>query len=171
MNINFEDLARRYYKLKYMARYQTSPRIEDETVLEHHATVAALVIKLHDDYEFDLLKAIKIALFHDYGELEISDIPHNIKANLPQHIKEELDKQEESVLKRDLGNDYAAGLKEFDDLLTVEGLIIAYADAYSCKLYGEYQSDLGCDWYKGDFIDYTKKRLDDLIKSLEPYHR
>ena len=174
MNISFDDLAKKYYKLKNLVRYQTSPRIHDETVLEHQAVVAALVAKLRDDYEFDELKAIKLALFHDYAENETSDIPHPIKKKLPPDIQDRLEEIEVEILRNDLGDEMAQLLSDFNRFSLAdrspEGKAVALADAYSVLLYAKSESTLGNkEWYDGYVIPYTLKRIGELEELLRPF--
>jgi len=174
MNIGLEELSEKYYKLRHLVRYQTSPRIHDETVLEHQAVTAAIVTKLRDDYEFDELKAVKLALFHDYAESETSDIPHPIKKKLPPDIQERLEEIEVEIIERDLGHELAVLLRDFNqfDLAgrSPEGKVVALADSYSVLLYAKSESMLGNkEWYEGYVIPYTMRRIGDLERLLEPF--
>jgi 5'-deoxynucleotidase YfbR-like HD superfamily hydrolase len=171
LHIDFETLASKYYKLKNLVRYQTSPRIHDESVLEHLAVTAALVAKLADEYEFDQLKAIRLALFHDYAESEISDIPHPCKKRLSEEMQRELEAMEVDVVRKDLGDEIAQSLEDFNDLNeSPESLVVALADAYSVMLYSKSESSLGNkEWYEGYVIPYTAERIGKLKSQLKPY--
>lgn len=71
------------YSLKNMKRYNNTMTIKDESVAEHSFFVAlfTLFISIERGESNDqLLKNLIIALCHDLPEIEISDIPHNIKA-------------------------------------------------------------------------------------------
>jgi 5'-deoxynucleotidase YfbR-like HD superfamily hydrolase len=176
VNIGFEELAKKYYRLKNLVRYQTSPRIHDENVLEHQAVTAALVAKLADDYEFDQLAAIRLALFHDYAEADISDIPHPIKKKLPEGVQQILEDIEVEIIDHDLGNGISRDLKEFNGFeiedRSPEGKVVALADAYSVLLYSKSESALGNkDHYDNNVIPYTEKRIERLWKLLEPFKR
>ena len=176
MNIALEKFCEKTYRLKNLVRYQTSPRIKEETVLEHLGYTAMVVFKLHDIYEFDLLKAVGIALFHDWAEQEVSDIPHPIKNGLPPDILKRLEDIEVEVIRKDLGDSVAESVKEFNEFTiqerSVEGKIVALADALSVKAYSDKESALGNkDWFEGYVTPYTKKRIDELLKLLRPHKR
>ena len=78
ININLSDYMINIDKLRNLVRYQNAPRVSEETVAEHSFFVAAYVLKLHNYYNFDLKKALSIAILHDYAEVFISDIPKRV---------------------------------------------------------------------------------------------
>jgi 5'-deoxynucleotidase YfbR-like HD superfamily hydrolase len=170
MHINLENLRKKIYSLQNLERFQTSPRIHHESVLEHSGYVAMIVHKLRDTYIFDELKASRLASFHDYSECEISDIPHPIKRLLPVEVQNKLDELEVEIIARDLDDDIAQSLVEFNDFSTVEGMIVALADAYSVLEYSEKEVLLGNDkYYSNNVIPYTFKRISELELLLKPY--
>jgi len=174
MNLPLEKFCEKTYRLKNLVRYQTSPRIKDETVLEHLGMTAMIVPKLRDIYEFDLLKAIMIALYHDWGEQETSDVPFPIKRNMPPEIVRQLEDIEISVIKRDLSDTMAEWIKEFNSFemcdASPEVLAVAYADAISVITYSKKEATLGNkEWFEGYVIPYTEKRIEKLKELLTPY--
>ena len=79
--------------LRNLTRYQTAPRVSSESVAEHSFFVAAYVLKLYDYYNFNLEKALRMALLHDFNEVFISDVPFPIKSKYKE-INKELEKAE-----------------------------------------------------------------------------
>ena len=67
ININLNEYMTNVDGLRNLVRYQSAPRVSSETVAEHSYYVAAYVLKLHNYYEFDLKKALTMAILHDYA--------------------------------------------------------------------------------------------------------
>lgn len=78
-NISIEELS----LLSRLTRWQNLPTVTSESVAEHTAQVALIVLKLSADYEFDVGKALTIALLHDVAEISLTDIPHNVTRRFP----------------------------------------------------------------------------------------
>ena len=135
MKANLNTLSKNLYDLSNLERFQTSPRIHRETVLEHLAVTTMIVHKLRDDYIFNELRASRLAIFHDYPEHLLSDIPHPCKKRLPKEFVEMIEDLEIKVIKEDIDDDTAELLDEFNKKSSVEGLIVALADAYSVILF------------------------------------
>lgn len=76
--------------LSSLIRYNNKLHIHDENVAEHSFYVALYTMELcnklniKDKYK---LYAIQKALIHDVHEVEVSDIPHNVKAAFPKLLK------------------------------------------------------------------------------------
>ena len=84
LNQNLKDYLLDIDNLRSITRFQTAPRNAKETVAEHSFYVAAIVLKLHDYFDFTLEQALVTALMHDYAEVYISDVPHSIKVANPK---------------------------------------------------------------------------------------
>ena len=76
------------YILKALTRYNNKFKIISESVAEHSYFVAVLTLKMHDDYNFNLEEALKMALIHDIPELHLSDVTHDVKRNFPKLAQE-----------------------------------------------------------------------------------
>ena len=50
----YDEYYNKIYRLEYIIRYSNVPRIHDESVASHSFFVAAILMKLNDDYDFDL---------------------------------------------------------------------------------------------------------------------
>jgi 5'-deoxynucleotidase YfbR-like HD superfamily hydrolase len=131
-----------FERLKTMSsirRFGTLPMIEVESVASHSYNVAIMALMIAD-YE-DELKAdrealLRKALFHDFEETILSDIPHPIKHRfkggklgqllkeiVPELVEHEIFKELPDSLKHRYVRD-ALGAKE-----DLEGRIVAAADA------------------------------------------
>ena len=165
------DLANYIYNidnLRNLVRYQTAPRVSQETVAEHSFFVAAYVLKLNDYYEFDLLKALQTAILHDVSEVFISDVPHPIKKAFPL-INDELNKAENEVNKKFISEEFSNNLEEFNNLSSPEGIMVALGDILSVVSYSKYEITLGNSKYMKDVLMKTTERYLDVIKKAEPY--
>ena len=109
-----------YYFIERPARNKNNKfKIISESVAEHSYFVAVLTLKLHDDYEFDLEKALKMALVHDIPELHLSDVTHDVKRNFPK-LADEVTKAE-YVIMRDKYPNWYSEFKTFDITFEIEG--------------------------------------------------
>ena len=87
------------YSLKHIIRYNNLPRIKDESVAEHSYFVALIVARLHQYYNFNLEKALLMAIVHDIFEVHISDVPRNVKMNYPK-LKNIMDEIEDDCIRK-----------------------------------------------------------------------
>lgn len=156
--------------LRNLVRYQTAPRVSQETVAEHSFFVAAYVLKLYDYYDFNLIKALETAILHDFSEVFISDVPHPIKKAFPL-INDELNKAEHEVNKKYISEEFSNNLEEFNDLSTAEGVMVALGDILSVVSYSKYEINLGNSRYMRDVLEKTTARYLEVIKKAEPYLR
>lgn len=120
--------------LRNLVRYKTAPRAAKESVAEHSFFVAAYVLKLHDYYNFDLKKGLRLALLHDFSKVFVSDVPHLIKKKFPA-VSEELEKAERKVNEEYIGEEFADELEEFNQTSSIEGIIVYLADILSIASY------------------------------------
>ena len=125
---------------------------------------------MKDVYEFDELKACRLAIFHDYPEHLLSDIPHTCKKRLPLEFNKILEDLEVDIIRTDLNEDLAIHYKELLEMSSVEGLVVALADAYSVILFSNKEVLLGNkEYYENNVIPYTVERIDKIKILLKPY--
>lgn len=165
INQTFENFMKDVYNMKSLVRYQTAVRVKSESVAEHSYFVTVLVLKLHDYFEFNLEKALRIALLHDYPEIYISDVPSPVKSRFPK-IREAMDEAESEVVREKLGEEYVSLLQEFNDKSSPEGLICAYADICSCVQYSSLEVSLGNKDYMAYVLTYSGQKLKELEGQL-----
>lgn len=149
------------YSLKNMKRYNNTMTIKDESVAEHSFFVAlfTLFISIERGESNDqLLKNLIIALCHDLPEIEISDIPHNIKVKNPELNKlveneevEWYDKYMPTEIKKIVENDFKMG----NDVLL--------ADVLSVVQYCNNEIALGNNNFK-EILDDANQRVNNLEK-------
>lgn len=154
--------------LRNITRFQTAPRNARETVAEHSFYVAAIVLKLHDYFEFNLESALSTALMHDYSEVYISDVPHSIKA-ANKELAEALETAETKVNVEKLSCNYATKIDEFNKLATAEGCIVNLADVLSVLMYSRYEVKLGNKEYMREVYHKTFKRINSILKTAKQY--
>lgn len=166
INCNLTDYIINIDKMRNLVRYQTAPRVSSETVAEHSFFVAAYVLKLYDLFNFDLTKALSLALLHDFSEVYISDVPHPIKEDFPE-LSKALDEAEFAVNKKYISEEFATDIiVSFNNKLTPEGLIVNLADVLSVVSYSKYEINLGNSKYMQDVYDSVKVRYNKLIDSI-----
>lgn len=157
------------YALKYIIRYNNLPKISEESVAEHSFFVASLVLKLHEDYEFNLEKALKMAITHDYVEIYISDVPRNVKNRYPV-LNEALEAVESQAWK-DLFPQFSSLNKEFEAKQTNESLIVKLADSLSIIQYTYSEVKLGNEGYMKSVFDGTTTQVIQLLNGIEKLKR
>ena len=125
-SVSLSDFVDDVYILKALTRYNNKFKIISESVAEHSYFVAVLTLKLHDDYEFDLEKALKMSLIHDIPELHLSDVTHDVKRNFPK-LADEVVKAEYVIMKERYPQWYST-FKHFEDQDSPEALAVKMAD-------------------------------------------
>ena len=53
------------YRMKHIIRYSNIQRISNENIAEHSFFVAANILELSKEYEFNIGKALQMAIVHD----------------------------------------------------------------------------------------------------------
>jgi len=153
----------RIYNLRFVQRYSLTPRITSETVAEHSFFVAAFVLELHKTYEFDLGKAMTMAIIHDFAECEIGDITLTAKLNHPSLVKE-VEKAERKVMKS-FGDPIHELYEEYITRESVESLVVKYADILQVRQYLRNEAKIG----QGTTVDSMAYSTEDLILKYQNY--
>jgi 5'-deoxynucleotidase YfbR-like HD superfamily hydrolase len=157
MSVSLSDFVDNIYTLKALTRYNNKFKIINESVAEHSFFVAVLVLKMYDDYKFDLGKALKMALVHDIPELHLSDVTHDVKRNFPNLAKEVL-KAEYSIMRHKYPN-WLSAFMEFESEETPESLVVKMADNLSCVQYATAEIALGNRGYMKEVVKDAGKRV------------
>lgn len=156
MKLNVDKL----YNLSYIIRYSNVPRIKNESVSEHSFFVSVEILNLYSLYEFDLGKAISMAITHDFLESEVDDVNHYIKRKYPL-IKKAIKDAEEQELSNypqfiiDLINEYRNGE-------SVESKIVKLADTIQCSTYSKHEMNLGNHGYMKEVNTKSNERAAEL---------
>ncbi len=166
--MNLKEYYNKIYTLSFIHRYTNIPRICNEDVAQHSFFVAAIILKLHEEYEFDLGKSLQAAISHDITEADLSDVTHEVKRRYPDLAKE-LKKAEHSAVLR-YPPAVIEGYLDFDAEDSVESIIANYADVLQVQQYIDNEIALGNT--EVDDIDIsTRMRRWTLKKELMPYVR
>ena len=168
-NEDFDNFYASIYKLAYITRYSGVPRIKDESVAEHSFFVAALVIKLHEAYDFDIGTALQMAISHDWAEAFIGDATHITKLAYPG-IAQAMHEAEKEAIKSFAPKVYNL-LRKYDEQSSVEAKVVAIADVIQVAQYAENEVKLGNTDYMIDVANSAYKRLERLKEQLNEFKR
>ena len=158
--------ARDIDTLRSLIRYQNCNRLVNESVAEHSFYVASFVMKLREYYNFDLERALKMALIHDIPESRISDVPHNIKTANPK-LSAALEEAENKVLNDMFYPEGVTLVADFNGTVSPEGKVCALADVLSVVLYAN--DEIKCGNKVFNYIAIKAiARCKEIVKSLEP---
>jgi 5'-deoxynucleotidase YfbR-like HD superfamily hydrolase len=94
-------------------------------------------MQLYLEYDFDLEKALIMALSHDIPETEIDDISHATKSKFPA-VAAALKDAEVCVVNK-YPNFMKEAIEDFVKGKSVEAIIVQIADADQCTQYTEYE--------------------------------
>ncbi len=156
------------YRLAFINRYTNVVRIRNEDVAQHSFFVAAIILKLHEEYDFDLGKALQAAISHDITEADLSDVTHDVKQRFPQ-LAEEISIAESSAIK-EYPQAVQDGFSEFENPSSVAGMIANLADIMQVEQYIESEISLG-NTNVGGIQDESRSRRYSLTRSLKSYVR
>ena len=169
INADFKNYTSQIDILRLLVRYQNCLKNLKESVAEHSFYVAAIVLKLHQYYEFNLEQAIVTAIIHDIPEAFMSDVPYTIKQK-HENLSKVLDEVEEDVTKSFLSEQANELLKHFNNCDTPEGLVCRLADIISVVMYSADEIKTGNKIFNYIAIK-TLKRCNDTMIMLEKYVR
>ena len=152
--------------LRSLIRYQNCNRLVNESVAEHSFYVASFVVKLREYYDFNLERALKMALIHDIPESRISDVPHNIKTANPK-LSAALEEAENKELNDMFYPEGVTLVADFNGTVSPEGKVCALADVLSVVLYAN--DEIKCGNKVFNYIAIKAiARCKEIVKSLEP---
>ena len=152
--------------LRSLIRYQNCNRLVNESVAEHSFYVASFVVKLREYYDFNLERALKMALIHDIPESRISDVPHNIKTANPK-LSAALEEAENKVLNDMFYPEGVTLVADFNGTVSPEGKVCALADVLSVVLYAN--DEIKCGNKVFNYIAIKAiARCKEIVKSVEP---
>ena len=157
------------YILSHIKRYSTVHTIREESVAEHGYFVAAIVMKLHEDYTFNLGFAIQVAIAHDMPEMELNDVPRLIKNKYPRIAA--AFKECEQEVKEQLPMAVQFALDEYELNSSIEAKIVHYADAIQCEQFSLTEVKLGNKGYMEAVLIKSRERISHYTKTLGPYRR
>jgi len=162
--MNLEEYYSHIHRLSFVTRYSNIPRIRNESVAEHSFFVAAIILKLKDDYKFNLGIALQLAISHDITEADLTDVTHRIKRNHPRLANEIASAERRELLKYPYAVQY--GAKVFMGR-SIEALIVNLADVIQVEQYALAEVNLG-NSHMDDILKESNMRIHQLQKEIEP---
>ena len=153
------------YRLKHIIRYSNVQRITNENVSEHSFHVSANVIELREHYKFNLGQALLMATVHDYTEIYIDDINHQVKRDYPK-VKQALKEAEKEAIKR-FSPIVQEAFKQYEKQATIEAKIVKLADIYQCKQYAQHEITLGNSGYMKTVLSESEELIERLKRELD----
>lgn len=132
MNYTIQEMA----LLSRLKRWQNLPTVQQESVAEHTAQVALIVLKLSDYLAFDVGKALKIAVLHDLAEVDLTDLPHNVTRRFPKLAQAKREAETEVIAEK---------LPDYQLLLTEQSLeakVVKLADTIQVCQFAKSELDL-----------------------------
>jgi 5'-deoxynucleotidase YfbR-like HD superfamily hydrolase len=157
------------YNLKNIVRYNNVEKINTESVAEHSFFVMSVVNELHNFYDFNLGKALQMALVHDYPEIYIDDIAWPIKNAYPKVAKALREAEFEAIEK--FSPNVIESFLEYEEKDTIESLVVSFADMYSVCMYSASEKRLGNASHIKDIAERSKDGMKARMKKLEEYKR
>ncbi len=132
-----------------------------ESVAEHSFGVAMLTMWLVDAYypELDALKAMRMALIHDLGEVYVGDITPSHKIEKSVKLERERAAVEKVLGKLPNGQLYLALWEEYEENSTPEAVLIKQVDRLEMAMQAGVYENL-CDLDLIEFMDSAQKVVD-----------
>ncbi len=139
--MDLKEYYQRVYRLAFINRYTNVIRIRNEDVAQHSFFVAAIVLKLHDKYDFDLGVALQAAISHDITEADLSDVTHDVKRDNPG-LKVEISIAEAKVIGK-YPEAVVKGFMDFENTSSLPGKVANLADVIQVQQYIDSEISLG----------------------------
>ena len=155
-------------RMSNMIRYNNAVHIHNENVAEHSFYVAMYAMCICDFlHTGDSFRSVVIekALIHDVHEIEISDIPHNVK-----HFMEGLDEQCVRFENEYNVSHFPNLMAEYDKFSSVQkhiiDLVVELADIISVRQYSQQEVEFGNVKRFGEIVENTNQRIDKCLNEL-----
>jgi putative hydrolase of HD superfamily len=156
--------------LSHIKRYSVIPRIHDESIAEHSFFVASIVIKLYNDYDFQIGNAVSMAISHDWTESYTDDITVATKRAYPS-IAKAVEKVEAKVAKHEFDPVVYNLWKEYKEGTSIESKIVKYADTLQVIQYAQGEVNMGNSAYFKSVVEDATFRAYKLEGELHVYKR
>ena len=156
-------------RMSNMIRYNNEVHVHDENVAEHSFYVAVYAMELCDVLHIkpELRNLIvEKALIHDIHEIELSDIPHNVK-KASKELEDYCMAFEDKFNRRYFKN----LIESIDDckLCTYVDAIVELADVLSVKQYAQQEVMFGNVKKFSPILENANYRIDKLIEVISRY--
>jgi len=157
-------------KLKCITRHSWISNGRQESVAEHSWRLAVLVLVLKDNLkDYDIDKLVKMALFHDLGEVKFGDVPGFLKTQKDiENEAQALDELEDIFKELDI-SEFVDAAREFDKKETNEAKLLNALDKIE-GLIQHNEADLST-WIEREYeLNLTygveESEIDPLLKDL-----
>ena len=135
------DWLTKTYKLRGLRRYNDRIHIINEDVAQHSFFVTLIVLKLYEVYDFNLAKALSMAITHDLPEIYVSDVTYKVKQDYPA-VSEALKVAEKEVWAKHFPQ-WGHLAEDLEGNVSVESLIVKLADIISVLQFSDCEISLG----------------------------
>ena len=161
-----DNLLKELYKLKHLIRYNSRPKIQNESVAEHSFFVSVIALKISRELKLSdeqILKILIKSILHDIPEMDLNDITHDVKEKL--QLRQLLKKYEDNFYFQKFNEEYELMSNNDDDIINN---VVQLADILSVKQYIDEEMILGNQsseiW---EIYLNTSKRLTECLKHIE----
>lgn len=158
------DFAEKIYPLQSIVRYNNLQKVRSESVIEHIGFVSMITLELNKYFDFNLGKALSMALCHDKAEIYVTDVPHNVKQRFPK--LNELIKECEHDAALLFDKQTAELISEYDEGYTLESKMVKIADIISCIQYSSNEIKFGHNDNMQKVYDESMTRLKQILEGL-----
>ena len=138
--MEMQEYLQKVYRLEFTTRYCGVPKVREEKVSSHSFFVAVIVLKLADEFHFDVGLATIAAISHDIVESDLGDPTHGLRVRHPS--LHSAYKQAEILEIVKYPKWVQRGWYEFESD-SVEGRIARLADAIQVQQYVSSEEALG----------------------------
>lgn len=167
MKLNLENM-RSLYRLNHMLRYNTWPRVNNETVAAHSFYVVLFTMMLCDSLEVSdhiKLEALNIAIVHDLPETIMNDVTYDAKKQI-EGLSELLEVFEKKYIMVNFPEKYYAMFESKEPAHEIARLIVKLADVYSVIQYCDNEVQLGNRPFI-ELFDDSLERAKQIINQIE----
>lgn len=156
--------------MSHINRYSTIPVIRRESIAEHSFFVSAIIIKLWEEYNFNLGIALAMATIHDMTESYTDDITVMTKRKFPK-IAKAVEEAEYEIAIEIFGTDMHELWCDYKMLGSREAKFVKLADTIQVLQYADNEIKLGNDGYMMAVRNDAQKRLSNLEEVLDEFKR
>lgn len=165
-NILTKNMREKIYNLSSLIRYNNKIHIRNENVAEHSFYVALYTMELAKICELsdkETIQALSEALTHDVHEIEVSDIPHNVKQAYPR-LDFDLKVAEEEFNYEYFPDIYNEDTETYKKRELIENIVLL-ADILSVLQYADTEISLGNRAFEA-VKRSAKDRIEDCISDI-----
>lgn len=167
MKLDIESM-RSLYRLNHMSRYNTWPRIHNESVAAHSFYVVLFTMMICDRLGVEdriKLEAMQIATVHDIPETIMNDVTYDAKKQI-DGLNELLGEFERKYIMVNFPEQYFAVFGSNSVNHEIARLIVKLADVYSVVQYCDNEVQLGNKPFE-KLLEDSFERASAIIKKLE----